>query len=157
MADTADDVTDVAAQGDALFLMSHKATPRFKVLRTSLAKPDLATAEVVVAPGESVVNSIAAAKDALYVRKMNGGNSELFRLDYAPGAKPQQVALPFIGDIDSLVTDQRVPGVVFGLGGWTRFGGYYAFQPASGKVVDTGLQPQGKFDNPGTLVATEVK
>jgi prolyl oligopeptidase len=155
--DTADDVTDLAAQGDALFLMSHKSAPRFKVLRTSLAKPDLATAEVVVAPGESVVNAIATAKDALYVRKMNGGNSELFRLEYAPNAKAQQVALPFTGDMDGLVTDQRQPGAVFSLGGWTRFGGYYAFQPAVGKVVDTGLQPQGKFDNPGTLVATEIQ
>ena len=155
--DTVDDVTDLAAQGDALFLLSHKDAPRFKVLRTSLAKPDLATAEVVVATGESVVNAIATAKDALYVRKMNGGNSELFRLEYAPDAKPQQVALPFIGDIDGLVTDQRLPGAVFGLGGWTRFGGYYEFLPATRKVVDTGLQPQGKFDNPGTLEATEVK
>jgi prolyl oligopeptidase len=155
--DTADDVTDLAAQGDALYLMSHKDAPRFKVLRTSLAKPDLAAAEVIVAPGESVVNAIATAKDALYVRKMNGGNSELFRVEYTPNAKQQQVALPFIGDIDGLVTDQRLPGTVFSLGGWTRFGGYFEFQPAVGKVVDTGLQPQGKFDNPGTLVATEVQ
>jgi len=155
--DSTDDVTDLAAQGDALFLMSHKGAPRFKVLRTSLAKPDLATAEVVVASGESVVNAIATAKDALYVRKMNGGNSELFRVDYAPNAKPQQVALPFIGDLDGLVTDQRLPGAVFSLGGWTRFGGYFEYQPAASKVVDTGLQPQGKFDNPGTLVATEVQ
>jgi prolyl oligopeptidase len=42
--DTADDVTDLAAQGDALFLLSHKGASRFKVLKTSLSKPDLATA-----------------------------------------------------------------------------------------------------------------
>jgi prolyl oligopeptidase len=109
-----------------------------------------------VAPGESVVNGLVAAKDALYVRKMNGGNSELFRLEYTPNAKQQQVALPFVGDMDGLVSDPRLPGAVFSLGGWIRFGGYFAFQPSLGKVVDTGLQPQGKFDNPGTLVATEV-
>jgi prolyl oligopeptidase len=154
--DTADDVTDLAVQGDALFLLSHKGASRFKVLKTSLSKPDLATAEVVVAPGESVVNGLVAAKDALYVRKMNGGNSELFRLEYTPNAKQQQVALPFVGDMDGLVSDPRLPGAVFSLGGWIRFGGYFAFEPSLGKVVDTGLQPQGKFDNPGTLVATEV-
>jgi len=44
-----------------------------------------------------------------------------------------------------------------GLGSWTRFGGYYAYDPASGKVADTRLQPQGKYDNPANLVATEVK
>jgi prolyl oligopeptidase len=155
--DNADDVTDVAVQGDAIYLLSHKGASRYKVVRTSLATPDFANAEVVVAPGEAVVNSIAAAKDALYVRKMNGGNSELYRLEYAPAAKPVAIELPFVGDIDSLAVDTRVPGVVFGLGGWTRFGSFYAFNPASGKVVDTGLQPQGKYDNPGTLVATEVR
>ena len=155
--DTADDVTTFDVHGDSLYLLSHHGAPRYKVLRTSLSKPDLATAETVVAPGESVVNAIAAAKDALYVRKMNGGNSELFRLDYAPSAKPEPVTLPFVGDIENLATDVRVPGVVFGLGGWTRFGGYYDYTPASGKVADTGLQPQGKFDNPGTLDVTEAK
>ena len=155
--DNADDVTDFTVQGDSLFLMSHKGTPRFKVLRTSLAKPDLATAETVVAPDESVVKAIGAAKDALYIRKMNGGNSELFRLDYAPMAKPKEIALPFVGDIENLVVDPRFPGVVVSLGGWTRFGGYYDYKPATGKLVDTKLQPQGKFDNPGTLAVTEVK
>jgi prolyl oligopeptidase len=155
--DNADEVTDVAVQGDALYLLSHKGASRYKVVRTSLAKPDFANAELVVAPGDAVVNSIAAARDALYVRKMNGGNSELYRLGYGPGDKAAPIELPYVGDIDSLAVDARVPGVVFGLGGWTRFGGIYAFNPVSGKVTDTGLQPQGRYDNPGTLVATEVK
>jgi prolyl oligopeptidase len=157
VADYADEVTNVDVHGDSLYLLSHHGASRYKVLRTSLAKPDLASAETVVAAGESVVNAIAAAKDGLYVRKMNGGNSELFRLAYAPGAKIETVALPYIGDIESLVTDVRLPGVVFSLGGWTRFGGYYNYTPASGKASDTGLQPQGKYDNPGTLEAHDVK
>ena len=113
--------------------MTHKGAPRFKVLRTSLAKPDFAQAETVVAPGEAVVTGIGAAKDALYVRKMNGGNSELYRLQYTPGAKPQQIALPFVGDIEGLAADPRVPGAVFNLGGWIRFGGYYAYDPRDAK------------------------
>ena len=155
--DNADEVTDLAVHEDTLYLMSHKGASRYKVLRTSLAKPDFAGADMVVAPGDSVVNSIAAAKDGLYIRKMNAGNSELFRLDYAKLAQPKAIALPFVGDIETLATDTRVPGIVFDLGGWTRFGSYYAYDPASGRITDTGLQPQGKYDNPGTLVATEVK
>ena len=65
--------------------------------------------------------------------------------------------LPYAGDIESLAVDLRRPGIVFGLGGWTRFGALYAFDPAAGRVRDTGLQPQGRFDNPLHLVATEVK
>ncbi len=74
-----------------------------------------------------------------------------------PGAKPVAVKLPFDGDIDALVADPRVPGVVFDTGAWTRFGGYYAYDPKSAKVIDTKLQPQGRYDNPTDLVSTEVK
>jgi prolyl oligopeptidase len=157
VADVADEVTDSAISGDKIYLLTHKGTPRFKVLRMSLAKPDVATAETAVLPTEAVVTAIAAAKDALYVRKMNGGNSELFRLEYATDAPPKAVALPFVGDLEGIAVDPRVPGVVFSLGGWTRFGGYFRYDSTSSKVIDTRLQPQGSFDNPKNLVATEVK
>ena len=154
--DTADAVTDYAVRGDALYLVTHKGASRFKVLRTSLAKPDVAAAATVVPAGDSVVTGIAAAGDALYVRKRNGGVSELFRLPWSAAA-PVPVRLPYAGDIESLAADVRRPGIVFDLGGWTRFGALFAFDPAAGRVRDTGLQPQGRFDNPGELVATEVK
>jgi prolyl oligopeptidase len=154
--DTADAVTDYAIQGDALYLMTHKGASRFKVVRTSLAKPDVATAETVVPAGESVVTAIASAGDALYVRKRSGGASELFRLP-RDGSVATPIRLPFAGDIEDMAADPRRPGVAFAFGGWTRFGAVYAFDPASGRVRDTGLQPQGRFDNPPHLVATEVK
>jgi prolyl oligopeptidase len=47
--------------------------------------------------------------------------------------------------------------VVFEVGTWTRFGGYYAYDASAGVVVDTKLQPQGRYDNPGDLVSTEVR
>ena len=68
---------------------------------------------------------------------------------YAAGAKPVAIKLPFDGDIDALAADPRLPGVVFDTGTWTRFGGYYAYDPPRGEVVDTKLQPQGRYDNPG--------
>jgi prolyl oligopeptidase len=46
---------------------------------------------------------------------------------------------------------------LFSLGGWTRFGAYFKYDPTSSKVIDTRLQPQGSFDNPRNLVATDVK
>jgi prolyl oligopeptidase len=157
VADNADDVTGFDVAGETLYLLTHKNASRFKVLSISLAKPDLATAQVVVPPTEAVVTGIVVAKDALYVRRMNGGVSDLLRVTYAPGAKPTPVKLPYAGDVDGLAADPRRPGLVFDLGGWTRFGGYYAYEPGPNKVVDTVLQPQGKYDNPPDLVSTEVK
>ncbi len=157
IADNADDVTDAAVSGDSLYLLTHKNASRFKIVRVSLTRPDLAAAEVVVPQGEGVITGIAAAKDALYARRMLGGTGDLLRLDYAAGAKPAVIKPPFDGDVGSLAADPREPGVVFGLSGWTRFGGFYAYDPRTRKIADTRLQPQGKFDNPANLVSEEVE
>jgi prolyl oligopeptidase len=152
-----DEVTDATLVGSTLYLLTHKGTPHFKVVRVDLANPDLAAAPVVVPASDAVITGIAAASDALYVRRMLGGISDLLRLDHAPGSKPVSVKLPFDGDIDALVTDTRLPGVIFETGAWTRFGGYYAYDPKTARVADTKLQPQGKYDNPADLVSTEIK
>jgi prolyl oligopeptidase len=154
---TSDDVTAFDVMGDQLYLLSHKDASRFKVLGVSFAKPDLGAAREVVPASEAVGTGIAAANDALYVRRMNGGVSDFLRVGYAAGAKPSMIPLPFPGDVDGLATDPRRPGAVFRLGGWTRYGGYFAYDPKAGKVRDTGLQPQGKYDNPPDLTSTEVK
>ena len=150
-------MTDAALIGSTLYLLTHRKAPHFKVLRIDLANPNLASAPVVVPESSAVITGIAAAKDALYVRRMSAGVSELLRLEHTAGAGPVAVKLPFMGDIDALAADARQPGVLFNTGTWTRFGGYYAYDAASGGVVDTKLQPQGRFDNPGNLVSTEVK
>ena len=155
--DNADDVTAFDVAGEKLYLLTHKNASRFKVVSVALTKPDMASAQVVVPQSEAVITGIAAAKDALYVRRMNGGVSDLLRAAYAPGAKPVSLKLPYAGDVDGLTADPRRPGAAFRFGGWTRFGGYFAYEPALNKVVDTKLQPQGKYDNPLHLVSTEVK
>ena len=155
--DPGDDVTDSTLIGDSLYVLTHKGASRFKVLRLDLDAPDIAKADVVVPPTESVVTGLAAANDALYVRRMNGSTSDLVRVAYAPGAKPVPVKLPFDADIGSLAADVRVPGVIYEASAWTRFGGFYAYSPKTGKVTDTGLQPQGLYDQPADLESHEVK
>jgi prolyl oligopeptidase len=154
LAEAADEATDFTIAGDEIFLMTHKDAPRFKVVRAALG----GGAGVTVIPqGDAVITGLAAAKDALYVRQMTGGLSDLVRLGFGADAKPVKVKLPFSGDIGSLSADPRVPGVVFNASAWTKFGGYYAFDPKTGAVADTKLQPQGPYDNPNDLVATEVR
>jgi prolyl oligopeptidase len=150
-----DDVNDFALSGDDLYLMSHKGTPRYKLLRTPLSKPDVATAQVVLPAGNAVLTGVVGAADAVYVRKMNAGMSELWRLPRATG-KPERVALPYAGDIETMTTDPRRRDVVFDLGGWTRTEVFYAYDPANRKLVDTRLQPQGPFDAPANLESKEV-
>ena len=92
VADEADAVTGLDSHGDSLFLLSHKDASRFKVLRTSLANPDLAHATTVVPASEVVVVNISAAADALYLQDLDGGIGRLRRLPYG-GATIQPVKL----------------------------------------------------------------
>ena len=102
--DPSDEVTDSTLIGDNLYLLTHKRASRFKVLKLDLNAPDLATALVVVPPSESVVTGLSAARDALYVRRMNGSTSDLLRVGYTAGAKPVALKLPFDADIPSIAT-----------------------------------------------------
>ena len=49
----ADKVTSFTMKGDDIYLMTYAASPRFSVVRTSLAKPDLKSAATVVAPSDA--------------------------------------------------------------------------------------------------------
>jgi prolyl oligopeptidase len=96
--DVDDDVTGFDVHGEDLYLLSHKDSPRFKVLHTSLSTPSLAQTDIVVPTGEAVIRNIAAAEDALYVQELDGGVGHVLRVPY--GSKPEPVALPFDGTVN---------------------------------------------------------
>ncbi|HET6250127.1 MAG TPA: prolyl oligopeptidase family serine peptidase [Tepidisphaeraceae bacterium] len=156
--DVDDDVTGFTVHGDDLYLLSHKGAPKFKVLHTSLAHPDMNNAAVVVPQGSAVINNIAAAQDGLYVQQVDGGLARLERVAYAGGEKgPRDVALPFQGAITIDNADPRVAGLILELSTWTQAYSIYSYNPTDGKVTDTHLTPLGKFDRPGDIVSEEVK
>jgi len=156
LVDVEDQITTSALHGDDLYLLSHKDTGRFKVLRTHLSNPDVDHAEVVVPDGHTVITNIAAAQDGLYVQQLDGGIGRVRRITYDDGQQ-EELPLPFEGAVGLSDTDPRVAGVVMELSSWTQAASIYSFDPAGGKVIDTKLQPLGKFDRPADLVSEEVR
>lgn len=152
--DRSDAVTAFASVGDRLFLLTHKNAPRFHVLETSLARPDLAAAKVVIAEGSGVLTGMARAADALYLSRRDGTVSTLVRLGFSKDAQPAEVALPVAGSFEFGGVDPRLPGVLITLQSWLRAAQIYAV--AGRTVSNTGLQPSGPFDAPTEYVATEV-
>ncbi|WP_426276522.1 prolyl oligopeptidase family serine peptidase [Chryseobacterium sp. S-02] len=68
-----DDITDVFISGDKLFLLTHKDAPNYKITLTSLSKPDLINAKVVVPESkDNVIISIHNSKNYLYYSLGNG-------------------------------------------------------------------------------------
>ena len=147
-ADVADAVTGFTVHGDDLYLLTHKAAPRFKVVRTSAGAPDPERAAVVIPAGRRVIRGIGAAKDALYAQELDGGLGRMTRVPY-DGAKLERLELPFDGALDNPVTDPTRPGVVFRLQSWTRSPLWYAYDPRTREVRDTRLVPPSPVDFSG--------
>lgn len=143
-----DDVTAYDVKGDTIYLLTHKNAPTFKVVATSLAKPDFAGASTLLAPGKEIVSQIGVAKDGLYVRSRDGGFGRVRKFPLAAdgaAGTPTTVTLPYQGSILSMIADPREDGTVVGLTGWTHSLLYYAVS-ASGAVSDTHLKTRASVD-----------
>jgi prolyl oligopeptidase len=155
IATSADNITGLDVHGDQIYLQSHADASRFKILRTSLANPDLKHAELVVPPSEAVVMNIIAAGDALYIQDLDGGIGRVRRLAYNGGAA-ESVKLPFDGAIQALFANPTMPGAWLELVSWTKSPLWYALEAKSGKLTDTALLPTSPVDY-SQIEAEEVK
>jgi prolyl oligopeptidase len=138
-----DEVTDIDLDGDNLYLLANKGTPRGRIVKTSAAAPNLATAALIVPQGPAVIESMARARDGLYLQIMDGGISRLRRL--GPDGRVVEIALPFDGTIGSVYTVPGEDGALISLTGWLTPAGVYSVDTA-GHVVDTGITPKPAID-----------
>jgi prolyl oligopeptidase len=152
--DPKDKVTDFAVRGDDIYLMTHRESPRFSVVKTSLAKPDMAGAATVIPASKEVLFAVAAARDALYFEARDGAIKHVKRLPWN-AKEPVTVKLPLEGAASIMAISSVADGAIVSLAAWTRAREIYAVD-AGGKVTNTKLQPLGPFDAPKDLVATEV-
>ena len=151
----ADRVTDYAVRGDDIYLMTYAKSPRYSVVRTSLAKPDFAAAQTVLGPSDEVLFAVSAARDALYLESRNGPVKKVKRLAYGESAA-KDVALPVQGSAGILSASPDVAGAIVSAAAWTHAREIFAVD-ASGKAVNTKLQPLGPFDAPKGYVTREVR
>ncbi len=152
-----DNVTGFDAQGGTIFLLTYKNAPRYQVISTSLAAPDVAHAKLIVPQSGNVIRNIGAATDALYVNSTDGGFNQLTRYPLTNGdaGAAQTITLPYRGAVNTLVTSETEPGAVLTLESWTRSALWYKYDPATGQIADTGLQKAIAADTSG-LISKEV-
>ena len=148
-----DQVAEAEVGGAYLYLRTFRDAPRFKVLRTPLASPDIAKAEVVMPAGKGVVSNMAGAKDALYITRRDGAVQTLWRVGHEAGARPEQVALPFAGSVE-VGASPRVEGATLQLAGWTRYAKPWAYE--AGALKPLPFVAPAAFDAPADIVAREV-
>jgi prolyl oligopeptidase len=156
IADVPDDCTGFDVHGDTLYLLTHHNAPRFKIVRLNLAADrDFQRSEVVLETGESVVVNIAAAADALYVQKLDGGIGRLFHMPFEGGAATP-VPLPFDGAIQELFTNASEPGAYIRTASWTKSPVYLHYDPNGNRLSDTKVVPPSPVDF-SAIESEEVK
>ena len=154
ISEESDLVNDFAVMGDDIYLQTARKAPRYQLVKTNLAAPDLDTADVVIAPSELVLSGVGAAKDALYVDAIQDGLNKVIRV--APDT-PMEVLEPPRGGAGYISSvSPEVEGILLYETSWIRGGVRYAYQPTAGTFTDTGMVPVGKFDNLEGFVAKEV-
>ena len=145
-----DEVTEYASYNNGLYLLTHKNSPRYKIVRTSLPRPEMASATTIVPHGDTVISEMKVAQDALYIRELNGGVDRLQRLNFSnsvfSGGKLEFVRLPFDLAIRQLITDPKRPGAILRLEGWTEAPKYVNVEERTANISDTGLQPKPSVD-----------
>jgi prolyl oligopeptidase len=155
VADYADGASESAVHGDRIYFRTYKAASNFRIVSLPAAHPDAASPRVEIAedPHATLIR-YTMARDALYFVKSVDGTARLLR--WAWRGQPTEIALPFDGWIDELVSDPARDGVVFSEEGWTQPGGYYAYQPGKPAVALEALAAVTNADF-ANIVADEVE
>ena len=143
--DVGDDVINFDVRGDDVYLLTHHGASRFKIVKTSLTKPDFAKAAVVMPESNVVIRTLGVARDALYAFVLDAGIWRIRKVAVG-GAKVEDVPLPFDGAIDDNFTRSDRPGPIFLLVGWTVSPRIYAYDTKTKKLEDTGLAPPSPVD-----------
>jgi prolyl oligopeptidase len=156
--DYSDEVQGYDLHGSTLYLLSMHGAPNGRILALNLAQNSLQLARARVLLPESketVLTGLAAAHDALYVRRMKVGVDSLLRVPYR-GGTIEAIDMPFAGAAYQLSTRPKEDGLVFTLEGWTTPRIAYAFDPVSHGLTDIKLGASYPEDYRG-IAATETQ
>ncbi len=139
-----DEVTDFELNGDDLYLLVNKGTPRGRIVKTSAGAPSISSGAVVVPQHATfVIEGMARAHDGIYLKIMDGGISRLQRL--GPDVKVRDIALPFDSTIGAVFAVPNEDGILISLQGWLTPSGIWSVSSA-GSVADTGITPKPAID-----------
>src|SRR3984885_5222399 len=138
-----DEVTDFELDGNDLYLLVNKGSPRGRIVKTSAAAPSIASGTVAVPQNALVIESLARARDGIYLKIMDGGISRLQRL--GRDGKVTDIALPFDGTIGAVFTVPNEDGALISLQGWLTPAGIWSIDSA-GHPADTGITPKPAID-----------
>ncbi len=154
----ANDVHDFAVNRSDIYYITPKNAPRFKIMKTSLAKPDFDHAETIVPENPSAkLTAFGLTKNGvIYTQSINGVTAKIFRKDYGisiavelnPPFRPGTIALFTKGFL--------YPDVWTVMGGWNNDFRRYRYDPATNTFRKETLSSPAEYPEYRDLVVEEV-
>ncbi|MGZ5096843.1 MAG: prolyl oligopeptidase family serine peptidase [Usitatibacter sp.] len=138
-----DEILAIEGWKDDLYLLSKRSAPHHRVLRVKANSRDLSAARLAVPEGDAIIEAMALAKDAIYLRTMLGGIDRLERHNIGWfGIQPSEfVKIPFDYAITQLAAHPRASGAILRLQGWIEPPRVVQVEAKSGNLRNTQLQP----------------
>ncbi len=155
--DRTDLVKQFIVHEDALYLLTSKDAPRFKLIKTSVSKPNLERAETIIPASEALIDGINPALDALYVSQMRSGLDETVRVEWKANAKPERIIAPNAPACFVSGTNHLLNGAFISSTAWTGNGLTYLYDPKTKTFTDTGFQQKNPLETEANLESREVQ
>ncbi|MGE7136746.1 prolyl oligopeptidase family serine peptidase [Luteibacter sp. NPDC031894] len=160
-----DKVVAAAIHGDTLYMISSRERSNGQLLSLDLGKADatlrdakpvlrLRDDEIIVGLTLNDAQTLAAARDALYLKVSTNGIDSVRRIDYRTG-KAESVPMPLAGTASLLRTNDDEDGFLLELRGWTTPPKSWRYDPVARSMKSLGQDEASPADY-GMVEVTET-
>ncbi len=152
------EVKNFSIKGDDLYVYTSKDASKFKLLKTSLSKPNFENADEIVAEDTSykLENFSLTKEGILYTKSRNGIESKLFHTDMN-GKKHKEIKLPKkAATIGMSTRGTKFSDVWVFLTGWTMSGERYKYDIEKNKFTREQLSTIVDYPEFKDVIAEEV-
>ncbi len=151
----ADQVSGLDIVDDHAYVISARNAPNGRVLRFDIRDGTLAEATQWLPQEAVVLGNLAVAQDALYVIGQQDGQSVVRRFP-RDGGGSSRLPLPVEGALMGFMASEETTDIAFVMQSPVVSPRVYVYEPDTGSIVDTGLQPPHPADYSG-IVAHRVE
>ena len=149
-------VRGLVLHDDFIYAVTHTGAPKYKVVRTSLKRPDWEHAGTVVPEGADSIQSITRSKHFLLIVYSNGVAGSLLKYDLATG-KTSRIKLPVPGTVNVSCPDWKTDRCLVNINSWTAPLTIYDFDAGKETFAKSIFNTDVSYPGFDELISEEVE
>lgn len=140
----------------SVYGLTYVGAPRYKLVRTSLARPDWKHAETIVPEASDSLDSMTRSKDFLFLTYSTGVTTRLVRLDLATG-RTTQLPQPLQGVASVTCPEASTNHCIVAIDSWTRPTTKYELDGTTGAFTKSAFSSDTTIPGMNQVVVEEVE